>query len=119
MARLKELALRYQQALDSLADSTTAGNALSSAANSPGDGFQTLEPIILQTTLATSITVYLERISTPAVLLGLEGASVDEATIAGEVLGMLVQCAIRSHAASDARSPVAALLLRQVNFPHS
>ena len=73
MARLLELARRYQHALDGLSESTrdaasAAGLALWRAVPPEMTGGQRnrdlrkLEPIVLRTTLATTMVTYLERI---------------------------------------------------------
>lgn len=121
MAQLLELALQYQQALDSHQDMTRADLALTSAAHSLRNPEQALETVILRTTLATSIALYFERFSSavgnPQLREQLQGTAVKEILVAGEVLGMLVMSASRAAAVSRGTSPLAALLLRQVWVP--
>ena len=125
MAELIELALQYQQALDghSAAATSTAveatGLALELAMReaafpAAGDGsaaWKVFQPIILQTTLATSIVAYFER--TPWAALTPQMLSARR--VAGGILLHLYNST--QYSDSTSAQTAAALLLRQVLAP--
>lgn len=137
MAQLLELALRYQQALDSPNGTVTSaaadesGRALCEAvlavlagpAGGARRGTQSiidsdltvLEPIILRTTLATSLVAQLERFPLQDVTLQMlwqpAGTSLIAALICAEMLSYLCISALKC-IESDGTAPI--LLLRQV-----
>lgn len=121
MAGLLEKALRFQRALDG-ARGSVGSNATSAAGwalhmahmasmNSSTGGVNFLEPVILRTTLATSVAAYLEHI--PWTEVTLEMLAAHNATIC-ECAGLLVIMHCQAPAVSGSRIPVPALLLRQV-----
>jgi hypothetical protein len=134
MAELIELALQYQQALDghSAAATSTAveatGLALELAMReaafpAAGDGsaaWKVFQPIILQTTLATSIVAYFERTPWAALtpqMLSARGAAHGPSALesASRILLHLFHSAL--HPDCSTGKTVAALLLRQVRAP--
>lgn len=130
MTQLLELALRYQHALDGLSESnsaaaSSAGHALCTALSFAGadrgersKNVKQLEPIILRTTLATSIVTYLEHIPwgkvTVQTLMQPQGTPVSEAILCGTLLDMLVAYTLDAESASNCSRSLGALLLRQV-----
>lgn len=138
MAQLYELALRYQQALDGLhgsissVEADAAGRGLhhamsdmvkgadSSGASAP-EARPSFAPIVLRTTLASSIVAYVESIPwaqvTPQMLHEAEPGHLSALEVASRVFQLLFANAILADSISMASSPVAALLLRQVWSP--
>lgn len=129
MPQLYKLALQFQHALDG-----TCGSLSSTAADDAGASLMTalmpglsdgsdedhsfLEPIILRSKLAASIVAYWERIPWGALTLQtLSAAAVRTLGFCRELFPLLFYCAMGAAAASNGRSPVGALLLRQVWTP--
>ena len=135
MATLLRLAKRFQKALDSARDGTSASQAAALEAGTAlhdvaltaiqagnldvDDDGSFMAPIIMRTTLAASIVAYLERIPWAAVTPQMLRAPRDCMPLAAVdpgicVLALLVQCA--RVAGNDPRydSPEPSTLLRQV-----
>lgn len=83
-------------------------------------GHNSLQTIVLRTTLATSMVKYLESIPwaavTPHMLLDPGGTPLFGAEFCSVLLFLLFQSAWESNIARDGTSPLAALLIRQVRI---
>ena len=105
---------------DSCTSQEGMANAMGTSMHATADGtagVKSLEPIVLQTTLATSITGYLERTLwaavTPQLLCAAEGAPPAARDVAGDILCMLfATCGVCSPS-------TVGHLLRQVRDPHT
>lgn len=129
MPQLIKLALQLQQALDSAGIASAAVAALAilhhvgpAVESTPGTASASMEPVILRTTLATSIVTYLERIQwaevTPRILCNPAGTPFECAYVGAGVLRLMFECTAAAASANNGRTPLAALLLRQVDvFP--
>lgn len=137
MTRLHDLALQFQQALNSFSAPFThsAADAVGQALHEEilmavhvcaahpwedsSEDYSVLEPIILRTTLATSIVAYFERIPwealTPQMLSEPEGTPVAAVKYCSSVLMSLGYAALVSKP-THRGDTVLALLLQQVIF---
>ena len=127
MAHLLDLALQFQQELDG--DLAPGGQALQGAvralcpiafpdATVKYAAFRLLEPLILQTTLATSIVAYFERIPwaevTPQMLAKPGGTPLAAVHTCAYLINNLQRIAMGAAEKTDGRFEVVTLLLRQV-----